>query len=325
MISKIINKILTYTQFLIAKQPRIDYNINSNKEVLRGPVYFSFSKDIITYAVRNPEKIIELKSNLDIKSIEIVNNIFERFQYIYTHNVLERNKIISFKEMRKYLKYQKSINESLKSSNFYLKDYEIGIFYYKHGLKYIPEEVILNLNDKDFIDGGAYIGDSALMFEKYYKPKKIYSFEPNINNYNILKKTIKENNLKKVIPIFEALGHSQSYFKLKDLGHASYISEKGTLEIKVNTIDNFTSEKILNVGLIKLDIEGFELEALKGAKNTIKEKKPILLISIYHNADGFFGVKNYIEELKCGYKIIIRKLAPLKPFFDTNLIAWVEK
>ncbi|MCQ5341413.1 MAG: FkbM family methyltransferase [Candidatus Methanomethylicia archaeon] len=57
--------------------------------------------------------------------------------------------------------------------------------------------------------------------------------------------------------------------------------------IELTTIDRFVNDNSLDVGLIKIDIEGYELEAIKGAKNTIINKKPVLMISLYHNGDAF--------------------------------------
>ena len=74
--------------------------------------------------------------------------------------------------------------------------------------------------------------------------------------------------------------------------------------------------------MIKLDVEGFGLKALKGAEKTIQTFKPVLLVSIYHNGEEFFDIKCYIEDLKLDYTIIIRKLDASEPFFETILIAW---
>ena len=92
--------------------------------------------------------------------------------------------------------------------------------------------------------------------------------------------------------------------------------------MKVVSIDDFVSERKLSVGLIKIDVEGTELDVLKGAKKTIKEFKPILLIGIYHNPEEFFGAKRYIENLISGYKFKIKHLFDFLPLFETHLIAW---
>jgi len=303
---------------------KISYDIGPDKKVLRGDCYFSFSSDIIEYSIKNPNKLIELKQNLDEKSQDIANTIHNRLYYIYTHNIMERDQIISKKEMDKDIQVKKQLDQLKNQSTAILGELDETIFYYKHGLKYIPEHVISKIKDKDFIDGGAFIGDSAIMFRSEYHPRKIYSFEPEQNNFLKLEEMVKENNFKDIIPLDIGLASSNTTRTIFNAGSGSNITDNNGQEVKLTTIDDFVIENKLDVGLIKLDIEGYGFEAMKGAKNTIKKNQPILLISIYHSAEEFFEIKPFIESLNLDYKIIIRKLAPIKPFFDTTLIAWVN-
>ena len=78
------------------------------------------------------------------------------------------------------------------------------------------------------------------------------------------------------------------------------------------------------MGLIKLDIEGSELEAIKAAKETIRKFNPILLISLYHHPKDFFEVKPLVETINPDYTFRIRKLDPFQAFEETMLIAYVE-
>lgn len=72
------------------------------------------------------------------------------------------------------------------------------------------------------------------------------------------------------------------------------------------TIDDFVKrEKIARVDFIKMDIEGYELEALKGAMNTIKAHKPKLAISLYHKFDDFTLIPLWISQLGCGYELYL--------------------
>lgn len=178
------------------------------------------------------------------------------------------------------------------------------------------------MKNRDFIDGGAYNGDSALMFERDFKPNKIYSFEPSKSAFESLLTNIKSNNLKEVIPINEGLGEKETTINFFSCGPSSTFSNNGNEITRVTTIDRFVEENKLDIGLIKFDIEGYALNALKGAIKTLKKFKPILLISIYHNAQEFFYIKDFINQLDQGYIIIIRKLGAHKIFTDTTLIAW---
>lgn len=66
-------------------------------------------------------------------------------------------------------------------------------------------------------------------------------------------------------------------------------------EVEIITLDSYVAEHKIQVGFIKVDIEGFEMEFLKGAKETICTQKPTMLISIYHSLNDFFEIKPLIE------------------------------
>lgn len=78
-----------------------------------------------------------------------------------------------------------------------------------------------------------------------------------------------------------------------------------SVSIPVTTIDN-TIDPCDRVTMIKMDIEGSELEALKGAMETILRDKPKLAISIYHKMEDMWEIPLYIKELVPEYRFYIR-------------------
>jgi hypothetical protein len=95
-----------------------------------------------------------------------------------------------------------------------------------------------------------------------------------------------------------------------------------THAIKVTSIDNFAKD--MDIGLIKLDIEGAESEVIEGALETIKKHKPLLIISIYHTPKDFFEIKPILENLNLGYKFMIRHLLPTSTYHEYSLLAYSE-
>ena len=77
------------------------------------------------------------------------------------------------------------------------------------------------------------------------------------------------------------------------------------IQIETLTIDEMLSSE--KATYIKMDIEGSELEALKGAKQTIQKHKPRLAISIYHKNNDILDIPQYILELNDSYKFYIRQ------------------
>ena len=91
------------------------------------------------------------------------------------------------------------------------------------------------------------------------------------------------------------------------------------LKVQETTIDSFVEENNLDVGLITADVEGAEMNLLKGALNTIKTQKPILEISIYHKTSDFFGIIPWIISLDLGYEFKIAKENPW-PFLSDTVV-----
>lgn len=87
----------------------------------------------------------------------------------------------------------------------------------------------------------------------------------------------------------------------------SHISELGE-QIEVTTIDEALHG--VNVTFIKMDIEGAELQALKGAKETIQRCKPKLAICVYHRREDLITIPQYIQSLNAGYKLYFRNYSP---------------
>ena len=88
-------------------------------------------------------------------------------------------------------------------------------------------------------------------------------------------------------------------------------------------MDAYLLKNNLDVGLIKVDIEGLERMFLRGAKETICSQKPALIISIYHNPEDFFLIKPEIESWKLGYKFRIHRPITASVILETVLIAEV--
>jgi len=229
-------------------------------------------KKFLEYMEKNQPDINELMLDFDEESKNEFNQFFSDLEYMKNHTEFEsvkylmrnKEKILSFIEL----------SESLKNQYFLPVEVpgDVSVFKHKHGLKYLPLSVLNSLKGKVFLDCGGFYGDSALMFAKDYHPSKIYSFEPDPENYAILIETIKHHSLKNVIPISKCLGDKCGQVNFFNMGPFSYVPEgEGNSVMEMTTIDAFVAEKILDVGIIKIDIEGYELEVLEGAKKTIIE------------------------------------------------------
>lgn len=100
---------------------------------------------------------------------------------------------------------------------------------------------------------------------------------------------------------------------------ASSVGDKGGEEIDVETIDNIVDKySFTGQGFIKMDIEGQEMNALIGAKQTLRTLKPRLAIAVYHDYDNAVLCKKIIEETNPSYKVVFRGMynyfQPARPY-----------
>lgn len=204
--------------------------------------------------------------------------------------------------------------------------FEPSVFYFKHQMGVLKNLDILK--NKDFLDVGGFIGDSALVFTEYTNGK-IYSFEAGSKNFENMLKTLKLNHSVNIFPYNVGLGSREETVTLRiaKSGTGSKIVDPAELtdtdefeNISITTLDNFVKDKDLDIGLIKVDIEGFEQEFLKGAEKTIRKFRPVLLLSIYHNAYDFFYIKKKVEDWHLGYSFTVSHPCDGSLFTDTLLI-----
>lgn len=188
--------------------------------------------------------------------------------------------------------------------------------------------------DKDLIDAGAYIGDTSLPLAKLTN-KKVWAFEPFDESFDLLRQHIEINNIDNIVPVKKSIGNIDGEKTLFLTGNDfSGITSKPDIrsweswdELKVEecTIDKFVEEKGLDLGYVNVDVEGGELDLLNGAINTIKSQKPILAISIYHQASDFFDIILWINNLDLGYEFEIVKENPYYFLQETMVIARCKK
>lgn len=166
--------------------------------------------------------------------------------------------------------------------------------------EYTYDYGLLNLHSTDVVvDGGAYVGDTILEIQRYVKGnvKNIFAFEPDSVTFEKLSKNIGE---KESIHLVNAgLWKKTSILRFENSGTlGSKLDEDAEAEIKVVSLDDYNEEGILeNVTIIKMDIEGSELDALKGAENLLREEVPKLAICIYHKNEDIFSIPLYIASL----------------------------
>lgn len=168
-------------------------------------------------------------------------------------------------------------------------------YYYENseGIKIQPE-----VNDH-VIDGGACLGDTSIVFSESVKDKgMVYAFDPVIDHLEILRHNITQNNKLHIIKPFPyGLSNTDSDHPPHRIGKYSPGFNTNQESIPLRTTDTLAiNGDIENIDYLKLDIEGSELAALKGATASIRRFKPKLAISLYHKPNDFFQIPIFIKE-----------------------------
>lgn len=152
------------------------------------------------------------------------------------------------------------------------------------------------------IDGGAFDGETARMFSEL--GAQVYSFELDKNNFYSVEAMAKKYNYHAVNMGLWSCRKQESYFQG---GEASTVTSTGNVVAELIDIDTFVSENSLpRVDYIKLDVEGAELEVLKGAVNSISKWKPILAVSAYHRDEDLWTLFDYIKSIRPDYQFSFR-------------------
>ncbi len=160
-------------------------------------------------------------------------------------------------------------------------------------------------NIEGFVDCGALDGKSSInALYRWSKIKRIWAFEPDSINAKKCAAVL-DNLCKETKVIHKALWSCDTILKFNEEANGmSGINENGQVSVSTTTLDKeIPSDDNL---FIKMDIEGAEIEALKGAENIISSCKPKLAICIYHKPEDIYNVPELLLSFNPNYRFYIR-------------------
>ena len=163
------------------------------------------------------------------------------------------------------------------------------------------------------IDGGGCTGDTTLYFAARVGSKgRVYTFEFEQRNLEIMDKNLALNpHISASVEIVQRAlwGESDEALDYDPNGPATTVAlkqEPGTAQAMTLSIDDLVErEGLAKVDFIKMDIEGAELRALKGAERTMRAFRPTLAISAYHREEDLVDIPAYIDGLDLGYEFLL--------------------
>lgn len=168
--------------------------------------------------------------------------------------------------------------------------------------QYFEDFLELAPKGESFLDIGSYDGYTSLEFIKRCPEyEHVHIFEPEPDNFQTCRQNL--SGFKNIHFHQMGLSDQRRLLKLEPQGSGSKITDQGSIDITVDRLDDILDEP---VSFIKMDIEGAELGAIEGAKQSIRTNHPRLAISVYHNAGDFWKIPENVLAIRNDYRIYLR-------------------
>lgn len=177
----------------------------------------------------------------------------------------------------------------------------------QEGIVDFDKLIVRKLDEKyTFFDVGGFDGSSTFDFIHSVKTyNEVYYFEPDEKSLKYAQEKLKQ--FSKIIYIQAGVGERTGYENYTAIGDGGgFISKDANIDcesVRMVVLDDFIKSP---KSYIKMDIEGYELQALRGAEKSIKQYKPMLSISIYHRPEDLYSLIPLILSWNPKYKVYLR-------------------
>ncbi|MHA6494564.1 FkbM family methyltransferase [Pseudomonas borbori] len=158
------------------------------------------------------------------------------------------------------------------------------------------------------IDGGAFIGDTAVLFnEKAGGNCEVHAFELLDENLLLMEHNVRSNGIADKVFINKlALADTSGVeisIALTKLQASMSLMYPGEVKVNTITLDDYVKERGLDrIDFIKFDIEGAEIPALEGARETIERFRPRMALCLYHKWDDVVTIPAFLDSLSFEYE-----------------------
>ena len=233
----------------------------------------------------------------------IIKNQWDKIEEFYEQLSDFRSKDVLVMILGNWLTFQFEGINKVKENNFKS--------YFDMDLLKIDEQEV-------FVDLGAWKGDTIDDYIETYgnnQFKKIYTYEILEQNISVLRQKFSYDKRIVVRPVGVSDKKGTMYLSDNGTTDAQALVKEGNKEIETVTLDEDITEKIT---FLKMDIEGAERDAIKGAEKHIREDKPKMAISIYHSNEDLVYIFDLIKKIQSEYKFYLRYYG--MPYFPTDYV-----
>ena len=257
------------------------------------------------------KEIEEIFNGMNGQSIELAKRFMARQIRLPRESFFIHPKYFyTVEEQADYKRLLPDFKKCCKQFGFPIKKVGVESLYYHHGLRFAPDFIKKHIAGKLFGDVGGYWGDSALVFMNY-QPEKVIIFEP------------MQDTRQKLIQILNKNKVSEKKYEI--LPFALSDNQEETDNMQCRPLDDLTSDYKTPFGVLKADIEGMGLKFVMGAEKTIRKDRPLLSLSIYHDAEEFSGIYQLMKSWDINYHFELKQFSPLIPGGELSLFAYPEE
>jgi len=171
---------------------------------------------------------------------------------------------------------------------------------------YGPGGLLSYGEDEVYVDGGSFDGDTIRLFIDRVGGRfsRVLAFEPDRRTFARLKANF--SGEARVVPFNAGLHRRKSVLRFHaDASRGAIFTDRGSDQIEVVGLDEVLGGE--RVTYIKMNIEGAEIEALKGAEQAIRRWAPKLAISAYHRPSDLWQIADVVRDLRPDYDLYLRQ------------------
>lgn len=230
--------------------------------------------------------------NIEVLDLENFKKRYTSGTVVFVSNMLETDDIV------KTLLAEGILAEDI----FVLNDFNlVG----SKDMYFTPECIdVFVEKEKAFVDIGCYDGKDSLNYMSWCSnmEAKIYAFEPDEKNYKVCKENLGSYSNIELFRV--ALSDQEQEIGIMGTGEMAYVGEGGDQKIYTKRLDDMIPND--SVGFIKIDVEGHEVNVLKGAKRIISSQCPVLAVSLYHKRSDIWVIPKLLLNYNKNYKFYLR-------------------
>ena len=164
---------------------------------------------------------------------------------------------------------------------------------------FLPE--IALLTDERFVDVGAYDGDTLREFYARVPNGRAVALEPDPRNWDALVRSV---DARTTLHRVAAASRAGTLAFRADGTAGAAVCAQGEVEVRAERLDDLLAHE--NPTFLKFDVEGAELDALRGAIATIRRHRPVLAVCLYHKPEDLWEIPLLIASLDLGYRLLFR-------------------